>query len=262
MPRITPCLLLHDRGLTKTVKFGPGKYIGDPINAVRIFNEKEADELILIDIDATVRSQSPDFGLIERVAAECRMPMCYGGGITSLEHAKQIIDLGVEKVALSSAAIANPNLITDIATEIGTQSVVVVLDVKKRSFGRGYNVVTHNATRKVGTPFGELVSLFERMGAGEIVVNSVDMDGTMLGYDLDAAREVQRLTNLPLTILGGAGSLDDIAEALASLGVAGFAAGSMFVFKGPYRAVLINYPSRAVLDDLIGSILGSEDSSQ
>lgn len=254
--------MLHDTGLVKTVKFGARKYVGDPINAVRIFNEKEADELIVLDIDATVRSQLPNFRLIERLAIECRMPICYGGGITTVEQAKQVIGLGVEKIALSNAAISNPNLIGEIAAEVGTQSVVVIVDVKARRPGRGYDVVTHNATRKVGTPFAELVSSVERLGAGEIVVNSVDQDGTMLGYDLEPALAVQRLTNLPLTILGGAGSLDDIAKAFAVLGVAGFAAGSLFVFKGPYRAVLINYPSREALDELISNGLANVGLSQ
>jgi cyclase len=254
-PRFIPCLLIRKKGLVKTVKFGATKYVGDPINAVKIFNEKEADELIVLDIDASADGAEPDFALIQKLAAECRMPLCYGGGIKTVEHAKRIIGLGVEKVAISSAALADPALITAIADEIGSQSVVVVLDVKKSLFGR-YEVYTGNGKKGSGRTPVELAREAEQRGAGEIVINSIDQDGQMKGYDLDLAVKVREAIGLPMSVLGGAGSLDDIGKLLRCCGVVGAAAGSMFVFKGAYRAVLINYPSVAERDELTRGALG------
>lgn len=253
-PRIIPCLLVRSKGLVKTVKFGPTKYVGDPINAVKIFNEKEADELIVLDIDATATGSEPDFAMIQKLAAECRMPLCYGGGIKTVEQARRIIGLGVEKVAISSVAISNPNLITEIAAEIGSQSVVVVLDVKKSLFGK-YEVYTHNGQKKTGRTPVEVAQQVERLGAGEIVINSIDLDGQMTGYDLNLAAKVREAISLPMTFLGGAGSLSDIGSLIQTCGVVGAAAGSLFVFKGVYRAVLINYPSIIERDGLIRSAL-------
>jgi imidazole glycerol-phosphate synthase subunit HisF len=242
-PRVIPCLLVRDKGLVKTVGFGDGKYVGDPINAVRIFNEKSVDELIVLDIDATSRGTEPDYALIETLASECRMPLCYGGGIRTEEQGQRIIRLGVEKVALSSAAIEDPGLVSRLATLIGSQSVVVVLDVKKQ--GGRYEVFTHNGKRKTGRDPVELARLMERAGAGEIVVNSIDNDGAMKGYDLALTDSMRDATTLPMTVLGGAGSLKDIGDLVARYGIIGAAAGSLFVFKGIYRAVLINYPKPA-----------------
>ena len=253
-PRIIPCLLVRSKGLVKTVKFGPTKYVGDPINAVKIFNEKEADELIVLDIDATTTGSEPDFAMIQKLAAECRMPFCYGGGIKTVEQARRIIGLGVEKVAISSEAISNPNLITEIAAEIGSQSVVVVLDVKKSLFGK-YEVYTHNGQTKTGRTPIELAQQAEKLGAGEIVINSIDLDGQMTGYDLDLATKIREAIRLPMTLLGGAGSISDIGRIIQTCGVIGAAAGSLFVFKGVYRAVLINYPSIIERDVLIRSAL-------
>jgi cyclase len=250
-PRIIPCLLVREQGLVKTVQFGAGKYVGDPINAVRIFNEKEVDELMVLDIDATAAGREPDYKMIESLAAECRMPLCYGGAVTSVEQAKRIIGLGVEKVAVSSAAVENPRLVGDIAGSLGTQSVVVVLDAKKR--GGRYEVMTRNASRGTGKEPAALAAECERSGAGEIVVNSIDQDGTMSGYDMALARSVRAATTVPLTILGGAGSLQQIGELIAAFGVIGAAAGSLFVFKGRYRAVLINYPNPAEKDGLVAA---------
>lgn len=256
-PRISPCLLVQKKGLVKTVKFGPGKYVGDPINAVKIFNEKEADELIVLDIDASVNSAEPDFAMIQKLAAECRMPLCYGGGVKTVAQAKRIIGLGVEKVAISSGALADPALITAIANEIGSQSVVVVLDVKKSLFGK-YEVYTHNgkhATRR--TPV-DLAQEVERLGAGEVIINSIDQDGQMKGYDLDLARKIRESIRLPMSVLGGAGSLADIGKLIGACGVVGAAAGSLFVFKGSYRAVLINYPTVLERDRLMWTALNRQ----
>jgi imidazole glycerol-phosphate synthase subunit HisF len=253
-PRITPCLLIHEGGLVKTTRFRDPKYVGDPINAVKIFNEKEADELIVLDIDATVHGAEPNFRLIAQFAAECRMPLCYGGGVRTAEQAKRIIGLGVEKVAISAAALADPSLITRIAEGVGRQSVVVVLDVKSKTFG-GYEVFTHNGRKATGRSPVELARAAAEAGAGEIVVNSIDQDGTMKGYDLKLARAVREAVNVPMTLLGGAGSLDDFASLLRACGVVGASAGSFFVFKGAYRAVLISYPTAAQKEDLLRSAL-------
>jgi len=250
-PRITPCLLVHKGGLVKTIGFKTPKYVGDPINAVKIFNEKEADELVVLDIDATVNNVEPDYRMIANLAAECRMPLCYGGGIKIPEQAKRIIGLGVEKVAISSAAVENPELITRIANDIGCQSVVVVLDVKKRLISKGYDVFTNNARTNTKRSVFDLVAEAEKLGAGELFINSIDLDGAMTGYDLALAEKIRQAVNIPITILGGAGSLDDIEALIRSCGVIGASAGSLFVFKGVYKAVLINYPTLAQRDELI-----------
>lgn len=255
-PRITPCLLVHKGGLVKTVGFKAPKYVGDPINAVKIFNEKEADELVVLDIDATVNNAEPDYRMIANLAAECRMPLCYGGGIKSPEQAKRIISLGVEKVAISSAAVENPALIAQIAEEIGRQSVVVVLDVKKRLFSKDYDVFTNNAHTNTKRSVFELAREIEKLGAGELVINSIDMDGAMTGYDLALAEKIRQAVNIPITILGGAGTLDHIEALIRSCGVVGASAGSLFVFKGVYKAVLINYPTLAQRDELIRRAFG------
>ena len=246
-PRIIPCLLVHQGGLVKTQGFRDPKYVGDPINAVRIFNEKQADELMVLDIDATVKKAEPNFELIAKLAAECRMPLCYGGGVTTAEQAVRIIDMGVEKVAVSAAAIANPALLKNMAAAVGRQSVVAVIDVRKRSglFTKGYEVCTHNAKTTYKLDPVTLAKQMQDSGAGEIVINSVDRDGLMNGYDLELASLVKSALNVPTTFLGGAGSLDDLSELVSKLGVVGAAAGSLFVFKGKYRAVLINYPPPA-----------------
>lgn len=250
-PRITPCLLVHEGGLVKTVGFKNPKYVGDPINAVKIFNEKEADELIVLDIDATVNGAEPDYRLIADFAAESRMPICYGGGVRSTAQAKRIIGLGIEKVAISAAAIETPQLVTDIANEIGRQSVVVVLDVRKRFLGKGHEAFTHNGRKATGREAIELAAQAARLGAGELVINSIDNDGKMQGYDLDLALAVRRAVNVPVTFLGGAGTLEHMGALIRRCGVVGASAGSLFVFKGNYKAVLINYPSVAQRDELV-----------
>lgn len=254
-PRLIPCLLVRDKGLVKTVRFREGRYVGDPINAVRIFNEKEADELIVLDIDATTSGRRPDLAKIAFWAAECRMPLCYGGGVETVHDAKAIIGLGVEKVALSSAAIKDPNLVTAIADEVGSQSVVVVLDIKKS--GGKYQVWTHNGTRNSGKCPVDLARTLQAAAVGEIVLNSIDNDGEMKGYDLTIAAMVRAAVTVPISVLGGAGTLNDIGALICQLGIVGAAAGSLFVFKGIHKAVLINYPSPAIKDQLIRDSLAS-----
>lgn len=249
-PRIIPCLLVHQKGLVKTVQFKNPKYVGDPINAVRIFNEKESDELMVVDIDATVENREPDYKMIENIAMECRMPLCYGGGIKTIEQAQRIFSLGVEKIAMSSAAIDNPNLISEIAGRVGSQSMVVVLDIRKKLFG-GYELMTHNGKKSTSINLFDFAAEVERLGAGELVINSIDQDGVMKGYDLQLVEKIRKVNSLPLTVLGGAGSLDDIQKLISVYKVIGAAAGSLFVFKGVYKAVLINYPNWNEKDRLI-----------
>jgi cyclase len=240
--RIIPCLLVHNGGLVKTTRFGNPKYVGDPLNAVRIFNEKQVDELIVVDINATVSGSEPDYGLIANLASECRMPLCYGGGVKNVEQIERIVALGVEKVSLGSAAAYEPNLIEQAAQRVGTQSIVAVMDVKKSGFPGRYEVFTHNGTKKVRRNPVEMACQLADLGAGEILLNSIDRDGTMMGYDLALIDSVRNATRLPMTVLGGAGSFDHIRELVVRYGAIGAAAGSLFVFKGKYRAVLIHYP--------------------
>lgn len=249
-PRIIPCLLVKDKGLVKTVHFKNPKYVGDPINAVRIFNEKEVDELTVLDIDASAENREPDYKMIENLAAECRMPLCYGGGVKTPEQAQRIFALGVEKIAISSAAVEDPNLVAKIAERVGSQSVVVILDVKNKLLG-GYEVYINNGKKATGKNPFELVKQLEKLGAGEIVVNSIDQDGVMKGYDMNLAEKTRAITHLPLTIQGGAGSLEDIGRLISKFGIIGASAGSLFVFKGVYKAVLINYPNPLDKDNLI-----------
>jgi cyclase len=253
-PRIIPVLLVQDKGLVKTVGFSNPKYVGDPINVVRIFNEKAVDELAVYDIDATAHGHEPDYRMLENLAVESRMPLCYGGGVKTVEQVKTIIGLGIEKVAISSAAIANPKLIADAAEAVGSQSVVVVLDVKPRPRSNVYEVFTHNATVNTGRNMLEVAAEAEKLGAGEIVVNAIERDGQMKGYDLELARQINTAAKVPVTILGGAGSLAHIQELIRNFGVIGAAAGSLFVFKGVYRAVLVNYPTIKERDELLQSL--------
>lgn len=243
-PRIIPCLLVHRRGLVKTVNFQKPKYVGDPINAVKIFNEKEVDELILLDIDATVDDHQPDYTMIHDIAVECRMPLCYGGGVKTVEQAQRIIRLGVEKVAISSAALENPSIVSDIARFVGSQSVVVVLDVKKNKNGR-YEIWTHNGKKNTGKDPVEFAKQLQQLGVGEVTINSIDHDGLMNGYDQELISMIRNVISVPMTVLGGAGSLNDLQQVIEKFGIIGVSAGSLFVFKGVYKAVLINYPSHA-----------------
>ena len=249
-PRIIPCLLVHDGGLVKTVQFSEPKYLGDPLNAVRIFNEKLVDELMVIDIDCTRLNQPPNEKLIAHLAAECRMPLCYGGGIKTVDQIERLISLGVEKVAISSAALENPGLVSLAAERVGRQSIVGVIDVKRIVKSDRLEVVTHNGRKFSGIDPVTHAEHLQELGVGEIVVNSVDRDGLMVGYDLALAEKIWSRINVPLTILGGAGSLKDIELLFDKFQIIGAAAGSVFVFKGKHKAFLINYPTTAERDAL------------
>ena len=230
----------------KTRSFQEPKYVGDPLNAVKIFNEKEVDELMFVDIDATAEGRAPNMPLLRSLAIESRMPLCYAGGVTQAEQAARIVATGFEKVSVSAAALARPALIKEMSEAIGAQSVVVTLDVKVNRLFGGYTVYTHNGKRKQKVPLLEFCQQAVELGAGEIVTNSIDRDGEMAGYDLALARQIRAAIDAPMTMLGGAGRIEDMQALIDEVGVVGAAAGSFFVFKGQYRAVLINYsrPSR------------------
>jgi len=247
--RVIPCLLLQNKGLVKTIKFKDPKYVGDPINAVKIFNEKEVDELMFLDIDASSSENEPDYDLIKKIANECRMPLCYGGGIKSVEQAQKIIKLGAEKVAISSIFFERSNIIDEMASVIGRQSIVVVIDIKKNLFGK-YEIYTHNGKKKIKKELGMILSTIEEIGVGELVINSIDCDGEMKGYDIKLIDYVRGLVSCPLTVLGGASSQENILNLIERYKVIGAAVGSLFVFKGIYRAVLINYLDKNYRDKI------------
>ncbi len=245
--------------MVKTVKFEAPKYVGDPINAVRIFNEKQVDELMVIDIDASALKKEPNYAMITTLASECRMPLCYGGGVRTAEQIQRIVASGVEKVAISAAAVESLALVSEAAEQVGRQSIVGVIDVRKK--GSRYEVFTHNGKKATGLEAVAWAKQLERAGVGEIVINSIDQDGTMLGYDLELVGLVRAATTRPLTVIGGAGTLAHVQELMTKFGSIGSAAGSLFVFKGKFRAVLISYPSHTEKDALIAAALKSRDAN-
>lgn len=239
--RITPSLLIQDGGLVKTRRFADPKYVGDPINAVKIFNEKEVDELSIYDIDASAQGRGPDFDHLRSIAVESRMALGYGGGVRSAADAVRLIQSGFEKVSISSAAIERPALIRELADAVGRQSVVVTIDVKKTGLRGRMGIFTHNGHRDAKTNLVDFLHQANDAGAGEIVINNIDRDGMMQGYDLDLARLVRSTVDVPITMLGGAGNTGHMRDLISAIGTCGAAAGSMFVFNGVYRAVLISY---------------------
>ena len=244
--RVIPCLLLRGAGLVKTVGFKNPKYVGDPINAIRIFNDKEVDELVLLDINASAERRGPAYGVIEEVASECFMPLAYGGGIHSVEEARRILKLGVEKVIFNTAAWRTPEVVRDASREFGAQAVVASIDVRRKLFGR-HEVYVENGSRPAGVEVVEYAKRMEDAGCGEIFLTSIDRDGTQKGYDLELVAKVSAAVKVPVIASGGAATVADFAAAVDQGGAAAVAAGAMFVFHGPHRAVLITYPSAADL---------------
>tara|TARA_B100000989_G_scaffold211809_1_gene160816 strand:- start:97 stop:852 length:756 start_codon:yes stop_codon:yes gene_type:complete len=242
LPRIIPCLLLSKNDLVKTINFRNPNYIGDPINAVKIFNEKKADELFLLDIDATVKQYEPNFQLIKKIARESRMPICYGGGIKNLEQAKRIFSYGVEKIAVSSIIFENYNIVSEISNFSGSNSAVVIIDIMK--VNENFSIFIHNGKKKINIDIVELIEKLQELGVGEIVINSIDQDGTMKGFNYELIDSIINNIKVPVTILGGAGSLLDLKEAIEKYGSIGISCGSLFVYKGSRNAVLINYPTK------------------
>ena len=245
--RLIPCLLLRNNGLVKTTKFASPRYLGDPINAVRIFNELEADELVIFDIEKSLNKQAPDFSYIKKLSAECQMPFCYGGGVKSVEHALQLVDLGVEKISFSSVLFDDPAVLYETAHRIGSQSVVATLDVnlKKGIFNSEYVLTSHcNSRVHKNLNIENAVNMLVERGVGEIVINTVHRDGTMEGYDLNLLSKISDSVNVPITVLGGADSLDNIKSVINQFKNIGVGVSSLFVYKGRYNAVLINYPNK------------------
>lgn len=248
--RVIPVLLLKGEGLYKTVKFKNPRYIGDPINSVRIFNEKEVDELVFLDIDATKDKKDPNFELLKDIASEAFMPMAYGGGITTVEQARVIFNIGFEKIILNSSLYENLELVDEIVSEFGSQSVVGCIDVK-RNFFKKYELFSQNGSRKQNISIlNHLENLINR-GVGEVLVNSIDRDGTMTGYDLSLVKIVSDSVNVPVVACGGASCINDFKQVVEKSNASAVAAGSLFVFLGPHKAVLINYPDRTELIDVI-----------
>jgi cyclase len=247
--RVIPSLLLRNGGLVKTVKFREPKYVGDPINAVKIFNEKEVDELVFLDISATAAGRPPNLDLVRGIASEAFMPFSYGGGITTVEQVRKLISLGVEKVVMNAAAVARPEFISEAADLAGSSSVVVSIDAKRSILGR-YEVVIRNATQRSGMDPVDWAVRAAALGAGELLVNAVDRDGTMEGYDLQLIRRVADAVSIPVIACGGAGCLSHLREAVDHGRAAAVAAGSFFVFHGKHRAVLITYPDYRELEQL------------
>jgi cyclase len=238
--RVIPALLLHHQGLVKTTRFKDPRYVGDPLNVIRIFNDKEVDELLLLDISATKERRDPNYDLIEQCAGECFMPLAYGGGIRSLEQARRIFHLGVEKLCLQTAAIEDPNLITTLSDTFGAQSIIVSLDVKRNWIGKPVATLT-SAAKPIAGPWLDILRNLVAKGAGEVLFTAVDKDGTLSGPDLDLIRAAGAAVDVPLIALGGVSSLADIKSAVEA-GASAVAAGAYFVFHGPHRAVLITYP--------------------
>jgi len=250
IPRVIPCLLLRNGGLVKTVNFKNPKYLGDPINIVKIFNEKEVDEIVFFDIMATVEGKRPPFELLGKVASEAFMPVGYGGGIRNLDDVKTILGLGIEKVVINTYAIENPSFISDVAKFAGNQSTVVSIDVKKSIFGK-YEVHTHRGTKATGLDPVNFAVRMEKEGAGELILCSIDRDGTMKGYDIDLINRVTTAVNIPVVACGGSRTVQDLGSAISHGGASAAGAGSMFVFQGPHRAVLISYPLYAELENIL-----------
>lgn len=244
--RVIPVLLLDGHGLVKTTRFRDAVYVGDPINAVKIFNEKEVDELALLDIRASRAGRAPDFDYIAGIASEAFMPASYGGGVSNLDHVERLLRGGIEKVVINSAAADRPELVTEVARRFGSQSVVVSVDVRK-TFLRGYRVFIGGATRRTGRDPVTYSKEMEDRGAGEIVLTSIDREGTGRGYDLELVGRVSQAVGIPVVANGGAGSIVHFVDAVRVGGASAVVAGSMFVFHGRARGVLINYPEQAVL---------------
>lgn len=249
MSRVMPCLLLKNSSLVKTIKFKNGNYIGDPINTIRIYNNLEVDELIFLDITATNEDRKPSFKLISKITDECFMPLAYGGGVRDINDMKKIFSLGAEKIIICSYAAENLNFIKKTSDLFGSQSVVVAIDVRKKIGGK-YRVYTHSGTKSTKLDPIEFAIQIEKQGAGEIFLNSIDRDGTMVGYDLDLIKQVSDAVTIPLIACGGAGNIKHLEQTIKA-GASAVAAGSLFVYQGINRAVLINFPTRDELQNIL-----------
>jgi len=240
LSRYIPCLLLKDKGLVKSINFKKYKYIGDPLNAVKIFNEKEADELMFIDIEASKKKKEIDYKLLEKIANQSFMPLCYGGGIKTIQQMKRIFYIGYEKISLNTIALNDLSIVKKASETFGSQSVVITVDIKKNLFGK-YQIFSHTKKKVLRIPFLEYIKKVIKNGAGEIVINNVDRDGKMNGFDLKLMRQISDVVDIPIIALGGAGKFQDMTDVIKLSNISAAAAGSLFVYQGPNKAVLINY---------------------
>lgn len=248
--RVIPCLLLKGKGLVKGVRFKRHTYVGDPMNAVKIFNDKQVDELIFLDIAATAESRVVPIDVVQRIADECYVPFCVGGGIRTVQQIRDLLSAGAEKVAINTAAFENPCLVKEAAAMFGSQSIVVSIDCRRAWYGGTPRVYTHNGTRRTNLKPIDWARRLEELGAGELFVTSVEHDGTMAGYDCALTRIIADSVSIPIIACGGAGTMQHIRDVLDQGHASAAAAGSMFVYHGPRRAVLINYPTRDVLENI------------
>jgi imidazole glycerol-phosphate synthase subunit HisF len=263
-PRVIPCLLLKENGLVKTTAFEDPRYIGDPINAVRIFNEKEADELLFLNIMASrkrglfgrVAKSAIPLDMVARISRECLMPLTYGGGIRSIEDIRGLFNAGVEKVAINTNAIVNPELIREASDIFGSQSIIVSIDARRGANGQ-YEVFSHGGSQGTGLDPARLAETMEALGAGEIMITSIDNDGLMAGYDVALTRMIADLVDIPVIACGGAGCLEDFRSGYCDGNASALAAGSLFVYHGRKKAVLISYPTRSDLEQIFAGVSGS-----
>jgi cyclase len=251
-PRVIPALLLHNGGLVKTTRFKAPNYIGDPINTIRIFNEKEVDEILVLDINASKNAKEPNYELIEQLAGECFIPLAYGGGVNSISQARRLFSLGIEKLCIQTAAVENPLFITQLSSEFGSQSIIASIDIKKSWRGTP-KVYKSSVGHKLGVYWLSLISQMVEAGAGEVLLNCVDKDGTLSGPDISLIDLASKQVRVPLIAVGGVSSLSDIKDCIDA-GASAVAAGAYFVYHGPHRAVLITYPSSQDLDQLFQDI--------
>ncbi len=241
---------MKGNGLYKTYKFKKPKYVGDPINAVRIFNEKEVDEIMLLDIEASKKNREPNYDLLKKFASECFMPLTYGGGINNMRKAEKIFSLGVEKISIQTAALSNIEFLQDLVKNFGSSSIIFSIDVKKNFLGQ-QRIYSHaNKMPLINLNLDNSIKIAKEAGVGEILINSVDLDGTLLGQDLNLIKYISNQIDIPLISLGGVGSINDIQQSFQA-GAQGVGVGSFFVFYGPHKAVLITYPDKKTLKNLV-----------
>jgi imidazole glycerol-phosphate synthase subunit HisF len=241
--RVIPCLLLRGKGLVKTIRFKDPTYLGDPINIVRIFNDKEVDELTFLDITASVEDRQPPFDLLQDIASECFIPFGYGGGVKSIEEIRRLLKIGIEKIVLNTSAIENRPLIKQAVVEFGSSTIVISVDYRKTLLGKS-EVYCRSGKKASGIDPVSFAKEMEQAGAGVLILNCIDRDGTMQGYDIETVKKVSSSVSIPVIACGGARNLQDMARVVKEGGASAAAAGSMFVFQGPHRAVLISYPSQ------------------
>lgn len=251
--RVMPCLLLKDGGLVKTIRFKDDQYVGDPLNAVRIYNQKEVDEVVVLDISRTTEGKAIDFELVEKIASQCFMPVCYGGGVKSLQDFKTLFSLGIEKVSVSSLLFDGPEVVRQAVEIYGSQSIIATIDLHKPLFRSKYIIKTHSGSTKRSIDLSEIVAYCENLGIGEIIINNINQEGTWEGFDIDLLKRVTSNARVPVVAVGGAGSLEDIQAAVCEGGASAVCIGSMAVFQSKGMGVLIKFPKLSDLEKLFGT---------